>query len=74
MVAMHRVVVGTTASGKSALESRRRWRRESPAMLVEPRFAHLRVFRLCWPGETDRWLQSIRLERPQPPPARRGLA
>jgi hypothetical protein len=40
-------------------KSHRRWQRELPAVLTEPRFAHLQVLRFHHPAETDAWLRSL---------------
>lgn len=40
-----------------AFKSYWRRRREYPALLADPAYAHLRVFRFRHPQETERWLQ-----------------
>lgn len=43
-----------------ALKTYRRRKREYPAVLTRPEYAHLIVFRHRSPGETERWLDRVR--------------
>lgn len=42
-----------------ALQSQPRRRRDYPALLGQPEYAHLRVVRHRWPGQTRRWLDGL---------------
>ena len=47
-----------------ALRTYRRRRREYPALLARPEFAHLTLVRLCSPRETGNWLRHLEFHNP----------
>ena len=46
------------------LRGHRRRRRELPRQLARPEWAHLRVYRFARAGDAERWLATVRSERP----------